>query len=182
MYLFELLYWQGDFLICVKCFENGNYGENKLRDDFQLKEAVEKSSTNGAEWTDSETLLLLESVFKYGDDWELVAQNVQTKTKFDCIAKLIDLPFGELVLGSAYRKDNSNGFSANLDSTKQVQLSSTECQETIITKGQLHEQTDDGKHNGDNLSEGPALKRQRIASLSDASTSLIKQVPNFPTL
>ncbi|TQE12918.1 hypothetical protein C1H46_001564 [Malus baccata] len=175
-------YSKGDFLICVKCFESGNYGENKLRDDFKLNEAVENSRINGVEWTESETLLLLESVFKYGDDWELVAQNVQTKTKFDCIAKLIDLPFGELVLGSAYRKDNSNGFSDNLDSTKQVQLSSTGCQETILTKGQLHKQTDDGKQNGDTLSEGPPLKRQRIASLSDASTSLIEQVAAISTM
>ncbi|KAM1025558.1 hypothetical protein ACFX14_038594 [Malus domestica] len=175
-------YSKGDFLICAKCFENGNCGETRLRDDFKLNEAVEKSGNHGAEWTESETLLLLESVFKHGDDWDLVAQNVQTKTKFDCIAKLIDLPFGELVLGSAYRKGNSSGFSANLDCSKQVQLSSSECQETIITNGQLHEQTDDSKQNGDTLNKGPPLKRQRTASLSDASSSLIKQVAAISTM
>ncbi|KAF2311549.1 hypothetical protein GH714_024719 [Hevea brasiliensis] len=36
------------------------------------------------------------------DDWDLVAQDVQTKTKLDCISKLIELPFGDLVLSSAY--------------------------------------------------------------------------------
>lgn len=147
-----------------------------MRDDFKLNEAIEKSGTNGVEWTESETLLLLESVLKHGDDWELVAQNVQTKTKFDCIAKLIDLPFGELVLGSAYRKGNPSGFSGNLISSEHFQLSSSECQETVKTKGHLHEQTDDSKQNGDILDQGPPLKRQRIASLSDASSSLIKQV------
>lgn len=175
-------YSKGDFLICIKCFENGNYGENKLRDDFKLNEAIEKSGTNGVEWTESETLLLLESVLKHGDDWELVAQNVQTKTKFDCIAKLIDLPFGELVLGSAYRKGNPSGFSGNLISSEHIQLSSSECQENVKTKGQLHEQTDDSKQNGDILDQGPPLKRQRIASLSDASSSLIKQVAAITTM
>ncbi|PQQ17221.1 SWI/SNF complex subunit SWI3A [Prunus yedoensis var. nudiflora] len=162
-------YSKGDFLICIKCFENGNYGENKLRDDFQLNEAIEKSGTK-------------EICSKHGDDWELVAQNVQTKTKFDCIAKLIDLPFGELVLGSAYRKGNPSGFSGNLISSEHIQLSSSECQETVKTKGQLHEQTDDSKQNGDILDQGPPLKRQRIASLSDASSSLIKQVAAITTM
>ncbi|THU47375.1 hypothetical protein C4D60_Mb09t14830 [Musa balbisiana] len=51
-------------------------------------------------WTDAETLLLLEAVLKHGDDWALIAQHVRTKSKLDCIARLIQLPFGEHILGS----------------------------------------------------------------------------------
>lgn len=171
-------YDKGDFLLCIKCFENGNYGENILKDDFKYNGAVEKSGSNGVEWTESETLLLLESVVKHGDDWDRVAQNVPTKTKVDCIAKLIDLPFGEDVLGSGHRKGKHGGFSGNLSGSKQ--LSSSECQET--TKSQCHKQTNDSEQNGDAANQGPPLKRQRIASLSDASSSLITQVSALPTM
>lgn len=84
----------------MKCFEKGAYGENRSLDDFKLIDRIESNVNQGGVWTETETLLLLESVLKHGDDWELVAQNVQTKTKLDCISRLIELPFGELMLGS----------------------------------------------------------------------------------
>ncbi|RWW36730.1 hypothetical protein BHE74_00058225 [Ensete ventricosum] len=34
--------------------------------------------------------------FQHGDDWDLIAQHVRTKSKLDCIARLIQLPFGWL--------------------------------------------------------------------------------------
>ncbi|XWS60235.1 hypothetical protein CRYUN_Cryun07bG0018400 [Craigia yunnanensis] len=81
-------YNKDNFIVCVKCFKSGNFGENKSVDDFKLKDCSENSSTNGAVWTEAE-LLLLDSVLKHGDDWDLVAQNVQTKSKLDCITKFI---------------------------------------------------------------------------------------------
>ncbi|KMS97685.1 hypothetical protein BVRB_5g124700 isoform A [Beta vulgaris subsp. vulgaris] len=89
-----------EYVICLKCFEKGAYGENRSLDDFKLIDRIESNVNQGGVWTETETLLLLESVLKHGDDWELVAQNVQTKTKLDCISRLIELPFGELMLGS----------------------------------------------------------------------------------
>jgi hypothetical protein len=58
-------------------------------------------------------LLLLDSVWKHGDDWELVTQNVQTKSKLDCILKLNELPFGELMFSSKH-KSNVPPFSGAL--------------------------------------------------------------------
>ncbi|KAK9748300.1 hypothetical protein RND81_02G048700 [Saponaria officinalis] len=87
-------------LVCVKCFEKGALGENKVKEDFEINDSIESSHNQESVWTEAETLLLLESVLKHGDDWELVAQNVQTKTKHECISRLIELPFGELMLGS----------------------------------------------------------------------------------
>lgn len=142
-----------------------------MKEDFKYNEPVEKSGNTGVEWTEAETLLLLESVVKYGDDWDRVAQNVQTKTKVDCIAKLIDLPFGEVPLGSGHRKGKHSG---NLSDSKQGQLSLSECQETIKTKS--HEQANDSEQNGDIANQGPPLKKQCVTSLSDASSSLITQV------
>ncbi|XP_074278506.1 SWI/SNF complex subunit SWI3A isoform X2 [Silene latifolia] len=88
------------YLICLKCFEKGEFGENKVKEDFKINDSIESSRNQEPVWTEAETLLLLESVLKNGDDWEVVAQNVQTKTKHECISRLIELPLGELILGS----------------------------------------------------------------------------------
>lgn len=151
-------------------------------DEFKHNECDEDSANRGAVWTEAETLLLLESVLKHGDDWELVAQNVQTKNKLDCILKLIELPFGELMLGSAHKYGNFGDPNGNMNSAKQVQLSSSECHETIKTDGQCHEQNDEREQNGDAVEQGPPSKRQRIASLSDAGSSLMKQVGDLTLL
>ncbi|XP_014522338.1 SWI/SNF complex subunit SWI3A [Vigna radiata var. radiata] len=167
---------QDNFIICANCFKSGNYGEKRFAEDFVLSESSENSGKHDTVWTEGEILLLLESVLKHGDDWELVAQSVQTKTKLDCISKLIELPFGELMLGPAHR--NVNGSGANgivVNNAKQVQSSSSDCQEISKTKDQPPELTNENEQNGDAVKESPS-KRQRVTPLSDSSGSLMNQV------
>lgn len=111
------------YIICLKCFEKGMYGENKSKDDFKLNDSAKSTGSQGANWTEAETLLLLESVLKHGDDWDLVAQNVQTKTKLECISRLIELPFGELMLGS-HGKVSSRGTIEEADMNQEQRASS----------------------------------------------------------
>lgn len=144
-------------------------------ENFILDESSEFSGKHSAVWTEGETLLLLESVLKHGDDWELVAQSVQTKTKLDCISKLIELPFGELMLGSAHRNGNSNSANGVMNNVKQVQSSSSDHQETSKTQDQSPELKNENEQNGDAVKESPS-KRQRVAALSDSSSSLMEQV------
>ncbi|KAI9079659.1 hypothetical protein K1719_038280 [Acacia pycnantha] len=174
---------QDNFIICAKCFENGKYGEKKSSGDFKLMESNEDSGKHEAVWTEGEILLLLESVLKHGDDWELVAQNVQTKTKLDCISKLIELPFGEFMLGSAPRHGNSNSANGIVNSAKQVQSSSSDPQETPKTQDSIPEPKNESETNGDVVMESPS-KRQRVASpaLSDSSSSLMRQVGLISTV
>lgn len=160
-------------MICMKCFKNGNYGENRSVDDFKFNSRNDNSGNQGAVWTEAETLLLLESVLKHGDDWELVAQNVQTKTKLDCISKLIELPFGELMLGSSLGKSRAS--SDNTSSIKPVQTS-LESQENLKKADNGDEQKDENGLNGDAENQGPPLKRNCVTSLSDVGSSLMKQV------
>ncbi|ESW09501.1 hypothetical protein PHAVU_009G132800 [Phaseolus vulgaris] len=167
---------QDNIIICANCFKSGNYGEKRSSEDFVLSESSENSGKHDTVWTEGEILLLLESVLKHGDDWELVAQNVQTKTKLDCISKLIELPFGELMLGPAHRNVNIN--SANgvvVNNAKQVQSSSSDNQEISKTKDQPPEPTNENEQNGDAVKESPS-KRQRVTPLSDSSCSLMNQV------
>lgn len=167
--------WQDNFIICTKCFENGNYGEKRSMEEFKLNESSEISAKHGTVWTEGETLLLLESVLKHGDDWELVARSVQTKTKLDCISKLIELPFGELMLASANRNGNSKNVTGIMNNGKQVQSSTSNHQETSTTQDQSSEPKNENQQNGDVVQESPP-KRQRVAALSDSSSSLMKQV------
>ncbi|XP_061342881.1 SWI/SNF complex subunit SWI3A isoform X2 [Gastrolobium bilobum] len=170
---------QDNFIICTKCFKNGNYGEKRSMEGFILVESSENSGKHGTVWTEGETLLLLESVLKHGDDWELVAQSVQTKTKLDCISKLIELPFGELMLGSARRNGGSNS-NGTMNSAKQVQ-SSSDHQETSKTEDQSPKLTNENEQNGEAVKESPS-KRQRVAALSDSSSSLMNQVGLISTV
>ena len=163
----------------MKCFENGNHGENRSVDDFKFNGCNKSSGNQGAVWTEAETLLLLESVLRHGDDWELVVQNVQTKTKLDCISKLIELPFGELMLGSSLGKSRAS--SDNTSSIKQVQTSS-ESQENLKKGDQVDELKNENEQNGDAENQGPPLKRKCITSLSDAGSSLMKQVEPLPQI
>lgn len=174
---------QDNFIVCAKCFENGKYGEKRSSGDFKLIQSNEDGGKHEAVWTEGEILLLLESVLKHGDDWELVAQNVQTKTKLDCISKLIELPFGEFMLGSAYRNGNSNSAHGIVNSAKQVQSSSSDHQETSKTEDQIPEYKDETETNGDVVKESPS-KRQCVATpaISDSGSSLMKQVGLISTV
>ncbi|KAK6250290.1 SANT/Myb domain - like 10 [Theobroma cacao] len=178
-------YNKDHFVVCVKCFKSGNYGENKSMDDFNLKNGSGNSATNGAVWTEAETLLLLESVLKHGDDWDLVAQDVQTKSKLDCITKLIELPFGESLIDSVNGRANSSGPSMNMNSVKPVPVPS-EHQENIRNEDQGpnlgHDDTNENEQNGDSENEEPPLKKKRTASISDADSSLMKQVALISTM
>ncbi|XP_011023954.1 PREDICTED: SWI/SNF complex subunit SWI3A [Populus euphratica] len=171
-------YSKGDYLICQKCFNDGSYGENKSKDDFKLKD----SASNAAVWTEEETLRLLESVSRHGNDWDLVAQNVKTKTKLDCISKLIELPFGDLLLSSTYGKGNSSGQIGSTNNSIQVPAAPSEHQDDTKHEDQLHEQMNANEEKGDVMDDGPLLKRRRITSVSDAGGSLMKQVALISTM
>lgn len=161
------------YVICLKCFEKGTYGENKSVDDFKLNDSSESSGNQGTEWTEAETLLLLESVLKHGDDWELVAQNVHTKSKLECISRLIELPFGELMLGSP-DKCSSRGVIDEADAV-QEQKASSECQETSKMEDDDHGEFVEKENTERTESLEPPPKRKRIDS-SDPSRSLMEQV------
>ncbi|PPD91494.1 hypothetical protein GOBAR_DD11573 [Gossypium barbadense] len=175
-------YKKDTFIVCDKCFKNGNYGEDKSMDDFELKDCREKSAANGTVWTEAETLLLLDSVLKHGDDWDLVAQNVQTKSKLDCITKLIELPFGESLIDSARGRGNFSGTSMSMNGIKPVVVPSSEDQENIINEDQGYDGANENEKNGDSENQEPPLKKKRTASTSDADSSLMKQVARISTM
>ncbi|XP_010250631.1 PREDICTED: SWI/SNF complex subunit SWI3A isoform X2 [Nelumbo nucifera] len=174
---------KGGFVICVRCFKNENYGESKTADGFKFSDSTSSSDDHGSDvWTDAETLLLLETVLKHGDDWDLVAQNVQTKSKLDCILRLIQMPFGELMLGSTNGKGGASNSSGNNINNRQVQANSIDTQEPIKTENQCHENMDETRQIREDETQDPLLKRRCIGSFADSGGSLMKQVALLATM
>ncbi|XP_065872922.1 SWI/SNF complex subunit SWI3A isoform X2 [Euphorbia lathyris] len=175
-------YTKSHYILCTKCFKDGSYGENKSEEDFKFYDSVDSSNAYGTVWTEAETSLLLESVLKHGDNWDLVLQDVPTKSKLDCISKLIELPFGDFKWRSSQRNGTTAALCDSVNNLKEVPLSSSENQGTVKNEDELPEQTNVCEQNGDVEEEGPPLKRKRIGSFSDAGSSLMKEVALISTM
>ncbi|CAL1355256.1 unnamed protein product [Linum trigynum] len=87
-----------DITLCARCFVRGNYRVGLSSSDFKRVEISDEMKTD---WTEKETLQLLEAVMHYGDDWKKVAQHVGGRSDKDCITHFIKLPMGEQFASSA---------------------------------------------------------------------------------
>lgn len=86
------MWWQADFDLCPDCYNEGLFGPDMVSADFIKMDVTEASNANGGGWTDQETLLLLEALELYGDNWNEIAEHVATKSKSQCILHFIRLP------------------------------------------------------------------------------------------
>ncbi|XP_021318974.1 SWI/SNF complex subunit SWI3A [Sorghum bicolor] len=170
---------QDGFKVCSKCSKsnNDNNKEEANKCPGDKKESMEKSS--GA-WTDAETLLLLEGVLKHGDDWDLIAQHVRTKNKSECIARLIQLPFGEHMLGTINGKSASRLHinQATDGKTNQHIMKEPSSHTTEMADGM---QIDGNEDSADKSVEEYPTKRRRLFSSMDATTSLMEQLALLTT-
>jgi SWI/SNF related-matrix-associated actin-dependent regulator of chromatin subfamily C len=85
---------QPDVSFCSDCVKNGKLPAGASASDFV-------NATDGdhivavKEWTSKETLLLLEAVSRFGENWTQVAAHVPTRSKAECVKHFIQLPFGD---------------------------------------------------------------------------------------
>ncbi|MQL83342.1 hypothetical protein Taro_015839 [Colocasia esculenta] len=89
---------QADFDLCTECFSNGKFGSGMTPADFILMEPAEVPGTGGGSWTDQETLLLLEALELYGENWNEIAEHVATKTKAQCMLHFVQMPIEDTFL------------------------------------------------------------------------------------
>uniref|UniRef100_A0ACD5Z6C5 Uncharacterized protein n=1 Tax=Avena sativa TaxID=4498 RepID=A0ACD5Z6C5_AVESA len=90
---------KADISLCCRCYVRANYRPGLTPADFKKVEISED-----ADWTDKETLHLLEAVLHYGENWKKVSEHVGSRSEKDCVARLIQLPFGEQFMGSKEQK------------------------------------------------------------------------------
>ena len=93
----------GEYTVCPACFVSGRFPSTMYSGDFvRLDEDVFKHASSGAgsEWTDQESLLLLEGIEMYDDDWSNVSSHVGTRSREQCIAKFLQMPIEDQYLTS----------------------------------------------------------------------------------
>ncbi|ERN06294.1 SWI/SNF complex subunit SWI3A [Amborella trichopoda] len=166
---------KGESILCGKCFENVTKAEEETADGTRT--TAEKQGP--VSWTDSEMLLLLEGTLKHGDDWDKIAAHVRTKSKYDCILKLIQLPFGEHLLSNVNTKGNLECPKKNASVNKE---NPNPFLEAIMKEEQKDEHIEKSLHMEMNDFSVHPLKQNYLPSLTDTSFSLMSQVAFLSTI
>ncbi|CAO3647457.1 unnamed protein product [Cunninghamella echinulata] len=85
--------------ICPICYQQGRFPSVMFSSDFiKYNESTsmgDDDSSQRDQWSDQETLLLLEGIELYDDDWNAIAEHVQTRTREQCLAQFLQLPIEE---------------------------------------------------------------------------------------
>ncbi|OIT03905.1 PREDICTED: SWI/SNF complex subunit SWI3B-like [Nicotiana attenuata] len=110
-----------DLTLCARCYVRGNFRVGMNTSDFRRVEISEEVKTD---WTDKETLHLLEALMHYGDDWKKVAEHVGGRSAKECVARFVKLPFGEQFMGPpvSAEVDNEPGSETMLLPSKRMRL------------------------------------------------------------
>ncbi|XP_065021449.1 SWI/SNF complex subunit SWI3C homolog isoform X2 [Musa acuminata AAA Group] len=84
---------EDDIMLCLDCFHDAKFvtGHSSL-DFIRMDSRNDHPDLDGDNWTDQETLLLLEALEKYNENWNEVAEYVGSKTKAQCILHFLRLP------------------------------------------------------------------------------------------
>ncbi|CAA2997071.1 SWI SNF complex subunit SWI3D [Olea europaea subsp. europaea] len=132
---------QADFDLCAECFNNGKFGSDMSPSDFILMEPAESGGASGGKWTDQETLLLLEAIEIFRDNWSEIAEHVATKTKAQCILHFVQMPIEDAFFNhgdetGATPKENGCPVSSHTDTSasKNDQEKDTSAPKDIIEK------------------------------------------------
>ncbi|PON47374.1 Otx2 transcription factor [Parasponia andersonii] len=105
-----------DVMLCSDCFHDGRYviGHSSL-DFTRMDSTKDYGDLDGESWTDQETLLLLEAMEIYNENWNEIAEHVGTKSKAQCILHFLRLPVEDGLLenievpGNSVSSNLSNG-------------------------------------------------------------------------
>lgn len=82
--------------LCPNCYLEGRFPPNMSSADFiRLEDPGYSTVEREAAWTDQETLLLLEGLEMYNEDWNAIADHVGTRTREECVVRFLQLPIEE---------------------------------------------------------------------------------------
>lgn len=84
-------------------------------------EPGEGAGLSGGKWTDQETLLLLEALELYKENWSEIAEHVATKTKAQCILHFVQMPIEDTFLDYDDNMDSTSKENADSASTEKDQ-------------------------------------------------------------
>ncbi|KAL2513143.1 SWI/SNF complex subunit SWI3C [Abeliophyllum distichum] len=118
-----------DVMLCLDCFHEGRFiaGHSSL-DFVKVSSIKDYGDVDGDDWSDQETLLLLEGMQLYNENWDKIALHVGTKSKAQCILHFVRLPLDGAPLETIDVPSTSG--SSNLwsqDDHRRSQLNSNGC-------------------------------------------------------
>ncbi|CAI0393196.1 unnamed protein product [Linum tenue] len=88
-----------DILLCYDCFHDGRFVNGHSSLDFSKVDSTKDyGDVDGESWTDQETLLLLEAMEIYSENWNEIAEHVGSKSKAQCILHFLRLPMEDGLL------------------------------------------------------------------------------------
>lgn len=80
----------------MDCFHNGRFVIGHSSIDFiRVDTTKDYGDMDSESWNNQETLLLLEAMEIYNENWNEIAEHVGTKSKAQCILHFIRLPMEE---------------------------------------------------------------------------------------
>ncbi|GAB2288468.1 hypothetical protein Dimus_022800 [Dionaea muscipula] len=102
-----ILYYQSvkepDTLLCANCYHEGRFIIGHSSINFTRVESTKDfGDPDGENWTDEETLLLLEALELYTDNWNEIADHVGTRSKAQCILHFLRLPMEDGLLENVH--------------------------------------------------------------------------------
>ncbi|KAL3840035.1 hypothetical protein ACJIZ3_024626 [Penstemon smallii] len=120
---------EADVQLCLDCFHEGRFVVGHSSLDFMKVNSMSYGDVDEYSWSDQETLLLLEGMQLYNENWNKISEHVGSKSKAQCILQFVRLPLdgpplenidvpstsGSSTLWSYdnhEKQQNSNGFSS----------------------------------------------------------------------
>ncbi|KAJ2162718.1 SWI/SNF and RSC complex subunit Ssr2 [Coemansia sp. RSA 552] len=79
--------------LCPPCYQDGRFPGTLSSADFvRITEATAGQPGSGDSWSDQETLLLLEGIEMFDDDWNRIGEHVGTRSREECVLHFLKLP------------------------------------------------------------------------------------------
>lgn len=99
--------------LCPNCFLQGRMPSTHRGSDFVKLEEPGYTTIpdKDAPWTDSETLLLLEGLENFDDEWTSIANHVGTRTREECVLKFLQLEIQDQYLDDEPNQTSLRGLS-----------------------------------------------------------------------
>ncbi|KAI9491842.1 SWIRM domain-containing protein [Zychaea mexicana] len=85
--------------LCATCYKEARFPSTVMSSDFVKYEPGRYEHAED-EWADEETLLLLEAIEIFDDDWNAIAEHVGSRTREQCIMHFLQLPIEEPYVSS----------------------------------------------------------------------------------
>ncbi|KAI9816185.1 MAG: hypothetical protein M1827_001786 [Pycnora praestabilis] len=100
--------------LCSNCFLEGRFPSGSHAVDFVKLEDTSYSTVpdRDAPWTDAETLLLLEGLELFDDNWNSIADHVGTRTREECVIKFLQMEIEDKYLDNEPGGIGSGGMGA----------------------------------------------------------------------